>query len=531
MKTLKLKHNGIDITDWCKNYSYMFRKLYINFELSKDKNFQKELREKYNLDSWFFQSCLVDVKMKIEQNETQNKKKLDEIDHIQKLIQTSEFVGKKGKRTKYKLTKKLNYLLSHKDKSITFGSLALLRRISYLPNYIKQLKSLPNANQIELKISEAEKELINCQLKYQQNRILSIYSVGEAPQKSNRKFDFDFENKKMIFKPENGIKFPFEFYCSKKQHKELIKLQKYIGDQAISVRLDNEHVYITFDNEKLHNYNFNKNEYFKELKLIPKENKQQRKDCYKKWIHDQEDRKLIGKIPNRFLGIDLNPEYIGFSILEQVDDDFKIIFKQCFDLSQLNTKMGLSSEDVKQVYQNNKRVHEIREIWKRIFAIANRFKVANCVIEDLNFKERGINENANEANRKNKNLWHRTMTTNLIQKYCLESGIKLIAVNACYSSFIGNIKNKLFDPISASIEIGRRGITKYLKGGFYPTLERIDLNTMCQLGLDVLNNTVSNWVIAYRLFKTSKLRYRWENNNSSENNLASVKSRTIIYNF
>ena len=515
MKTFKLKHNGINITDWCKNYSYMFRKLYVNFELSQDKNFQKELREKYHLDSWFFQSCLTDVKMKIDQNETQNEKKASKIEELQEILK-GEFVGVKQKRNKYNLHRKLNYLLSHKEKGITFGTLALLRRISYLSN----IKGLEN-----------EKELISLKAEYRQNRILPILSVGEAPQGSNRKFDFDFENKKMVFKPKQGVKYPIEFHCSKKQHLELIKLQKYIGDQAITVRIDNEHVYVTFDNEKLCNYAFNEKECFKELKLIPKDNKKQRTECYKKWIQEKEARMLIGKNPLRYLGLDLNPEYIGFSILEKAGDDFKVIFKNCIDLHKLNTKMGLSSTDKLQVYQNNKRVHEIHEAWKHIFNIAERFKVYNCVVEDLDFKQKGVNENATEANRKTKNLWHRTVTTNAINKYCLETGMKLIKVNPCYSSFIGNIKHKLFDCVSASIEIGRRGITKYLKGGFFPKLERTDLDTMCQLGLDVLSNTISSWKEAYLLFKSSGLRYRWENKPSLGNNLASVKSRVILYNF
>lgn len=47
MITYKLKiKNTIDISEYCENYSYMFRKLYVNFELSQDKSFEKELRDK-----------------------------------------------------------------------------------------------------------------------------------------------------------------------------------------------------------------------------------------------------------------------------------------------------------------------------------------------------------------------------------------------------------------------------------------------------------------------------------------------------
>ena len=131
-------------------------------------------------------------------------------------------------------------------------------------------------------------------------------------------------------------------------------------------------------------------------------------------------------------------------------------------------------------------------------------------------------------------IWHRTRTTNLIQKYCNTIGLKLIAVNACYSSFIGNIKHGFFDPVNAAIEIARRGITKFIaKSGFYPPLERSDLDTMNRLGLDVQNKTISTWVEAYKLFVKSKLRYRLElqDCNFLENNLRSHKSCTISYIF
>lgn len=524
MKTLKLRHSKINIIDWRDRYSYMFRNLYANFELSEDKGFQNELREKYNLDSWFFQSCLVEVKSKLDQNETQKKKKSEKISELQKILKTTEFKGKKERRNKFKIIDKLNYLLNHIEDDITFGSKALLRKISYLPNKIKQLTN-------KTEIEKAQKELAEAKEQYHQNRILAIVSIGEAPQKSNRKFDFDFPNKKMVFKPEQSIHIPFEIFCSKNQHGELCRLQEQIGEQAITVGIDNDYVYITFDNEKLNGFSFNKNEYFKEVKLIPKEEKQERKDCYKKWIHEQEARKLKGKNGSRYLGTDINPEYIGFVILEKQGKKNKLIFADCIDFTGLNTRMGLSSTDPEQVYQNNKRVHELYEAWKIIFKIAARFKVSHCVVEDLEFKEKGVNNKAKEVNRKTKNLWHREKTTELIQKYCDELGIILIPVNACYSSFIGNIQNNFFDPVAAAIEICRRGITKYLKGEFYPALGRTDLDSMCQMGLDVQGETISTWVEAYKLFNTAKLRYRRELQNFVENNLLSWKSRVKLYNF
>ena len=43
------------------------------------------------------------------------------------------------------------------------------------------------------------------------------------------------------------------------------------------------------------------------------------------------------------------------------------------------------SSDDKQLYQNNKRKHEIKEIWKKIFTLISHHKCAYFVFENLNF--------------------------------------------------------------------------------------------------------------------------------------------------
>ena len=155
-------------------------------------------------------------------------------------------------------------------------------------------------------------------------------------------------------------------------------------------------------------------------------------------------------------------------------------------------------------------------------------------MEELNFKQKGVNESANEANRKTKNIWHRELTNNLITKYCNILGIEKIEVNPCYSSFIGNIKHIYFDPLNAALEIARRGQNKFVKGAFYPSLGSIDFDTMYHFfGLDVQKSTPANWQKALALFKNSGLRYRrrLDETSFSEIKLFSEKSCTSSYNF
>jgi hypothetical protein len=518
MLTLKLKlKKALDLSDYCKNYSFLYRKLYANFELSKDENFKKALQAKYNLDSWFYESCCIEVKTKLAQEKTQQEKQAEQIQRLQKELKETQPEGRKGKRKTFRFHRKLAYLQSRQGKSITFGGLTTLRRISFLSNDRMQ-------NQAE--ITELQK-------KYQEQRILPIYSIGEAPQKSNRKFGFDFPNQKILFKPDKETKYNLSFHASKKQQKVLNQLQSRLGELPISVRLSEPFVWLTYDEEKLAGYEFKIHEFKKEARNLEKTDKEGRKALFQQYLAEQKGRKLANKKGNRYLAVDLNPEHIGFSVVEKkADESVEVIHKGVLDCSNLNTRMGLSSTDSAQVAQNHKRRFELCELWKYLFRLAQHYKVASFVGEDLEFQpENDPNPSAN-ANRKNKNLWHRELTQKLIQKYCNTLGIETIEVIPAYSSFIGNIQHDDFDPISASLEIARRGMVKYTKGSsIFPTLRSQDEDTMYQLGLDVPRDSVRNWKQAFGLFAASGLRYRraFDPTSVLDNYLFSYKSCIKVY--
>lgn len=514
--------NNINVSNYCECFTGLFHDLYFNFEESEDKNFKNKMRKKYDLDSWIYQSCKTEVKIKLKQFETDTNKKINRLEILSKI---TKFESKKHK---YKVLQSISYLQNNIGKNIIFGGKSILRRVSFLSNKIKSNKQ--KHKRINNRLLKKVKN------KFKENRLMPISIIGESSKKSNRKFDFDLVNNRIIFKPKNGDKIEFYFKCSNNIYKELCALQLQIGEQPISLKLNNKYVWITYDNEKLSGFNFNENEYFKELKNIPKGNKELKKECGRKWALEREERLFKNKVKDRYISFDLNPEFIGFAILDKnsSDCDFKIIHKECISFSKLNTSLKLSSCDKKQIKQNNKRIHELNCAWKYISNIIRHYKVANVVIEDLKFTQKLINDNYKLANKKLLNIWHRTRTNNLIQKYCNTIGLKLIEVNACYSSFIGNIKYGYFDPVNSAIEIARRGITKFIaKSGFYPKLERSDLDTMNCLGLDVQNKTVSSWVEAYKLFVKLELRYRLELHQCDflENNLKSYKSNTIKYCF
>ena len=336
----------------------------------------------------------------------------------------------------------------HKDKRIVFGGKFNLKQ------YLKKL------------ISKDE---------FKEKRLLPITIQGEQLHKGNRLFNFDFENNKMIFKlsKSNHIELNYKI-PHKKIRNNLIRLQELVNNKqiTITVSLTKSDVYLTFDESKILDCNF------KDLKK------------------------------NRVLGIDMNPNYIGLSILEFNDkDEFNVLNKQVFDLSKLTQKSGKSSSDKKSKYLKNKRHHEIIQIAHDITKLVDYWKCDKVVIEDLTIKSSNKG-NGKNFNRLCNNVWNRNLFVNKLKSLSLLCNFSLIEVNPCYSSFIGNIvfgDENTPDMIAASIEIARRGYKKFEKRWFFPSIkdERIDEQWKQTLsGFD-------NWKSAFQEIKKTKVKYRF----------------------
>ena len=172
---------------------------------------------------------------------------------------------------------------------------------------------------------------------------------------------------------------------------------------------------------------------------------------------------------NRCLGIDLNPDTIGISILENNE----VIHTQEFSLKPIFNKIlneKLSSNSDRMKYFQNKLKFETFEISKSITKLAKQFNCKSVFIEDLHFKG---SSTIKISNRKNKNLWKRELFIKNLTKRLNIEGIKLYSVNTAYSSFIGNLMYDYTDAVNASIEIARRGFEYRIKKNkteFYPVL-------------------------------------------------------------
>ena len=312
---------------------------------------------------------------------------------------------------------------------------------------------------------------------YSNRKLLPINIQGEACKKGNRLFNFDLTNSKIILKLSKKNHQEIEFYKpAKNLYVELSKIQELVENKqlTLTISLNNDYIWLTFDESLLQ-----LNEKFKDLKI------------------------------NRILGLDLNPNYIGLSVLEfNKNDEFKVIHKQVFDLSSLNITSKKSSSDSKSKHLTNKRKFELIQICYEINKLMNYWKCSKLCIEDLNIKS-SDKKQGKSFNRLCNNVWNRNLVVNKLKLLSNIFGYELIEVNPVYSSFIGNLlygSENCPDMIASSIEIARRGYKKYSKGWFYPIFNVDNLNEQWKQTL----SGIEDWKSAFKEIKKSKLKYRFQ---------------------
>ena len=267
---------------------------------------------------------------------------------------------------------------------------------------------------------------------FQLKKLRPIYSVGQSDRKGNRKFSIVTENH-IIFKPNKEEYFLLEINPSKNYQKYLLELSDLANQKKMPIdfKLGFEYIYVSFDLNKL-----------------------------------KSEKVISEKIKDRYFSIDMNPNYVGYTVIDWIDgQNYKIVDKGCFSLKFLNDYddslkgKGLASDSKERKYVSNKRNYEISDITHKLERIANHYKCENFVMEDLSIPSKD-NGKGKRFNRLCNQQWCRNRFCNIIKKLCKLDKIKILEIIPNYSSFIGNLvyrKEKLFDPILSSIEISRRG--------------------------------------------------------------------------
>ena len=272
---------------------------------------------------------------------------------------------------------------------------------------------------------------------YKESKNRGVYSEGDYMHYGNQLFQIDIKNYSVIYKRKRNehivLKLEEKLSDKRKRLLESIHLSMINKESPVSFRIRKDNLYITYNEVIIEKY-----KRFKNLKQ------------------------------NRILGLDLNPNYIGLSILEfNKEDNFKIIHKRVYDLSELNEESS-----------TNKVKYELQQIDNEILKLCKHYKVSKLVVEDLKFKKSNKFW-SKKLNRLCKNKFRFSQIKSHLQTLCNTFGVEFIEINATYSSFIGNFCYGSFDTpdmVAASIELARRGYKKFQKERFYPSmlsLERI----------------------------------------------------------
>ena len=330
---------------------------------------------------------------------------------------------------------------------------------------------------------------------FKQKRLSPIYSIGEIINKSvkgNRKFHIEQDLENILFKPNKSTKINLELIGVNKRKQILSKLYQKQERKEIKIayKLDLEYIYVIFEETDIYNY---------ETKFIQ----------------------------NRVLSLDLNPNYIGWSIVDWKSElEFNVVKSGVYSIKKLNDKdfslknKGYSSESKQRKYISDKRNFETIQIVKNIINKSIYYKCQVISIEDLSIKS-SDKELGKKFNKLVNNLWCRNTFVNNLTKRCNIHNIKLLKVKPEYSSFIGNFLYRslnLPDMVLASIEIGRRGyeffnqyiskVKEIKKNIMKPDLSMFNKLYLKSLEEFKLQTIYKDLIELYYFFKKSKLKYR-----------------------
>lgn len=310
---------------------------------------------------------------------------------------------------------------------------------------------------------------------FKYRRMFPIGIQGEKLHKGNRLFMFDLGNQRLTYKPSKDRHVEIQFLPMKKKIAyELAKVQELAGQNKItvSVRLSDKYVWLTYD-ESL--------------------------------IYDVRYKKLGRK---KVLGIDMNPNYIGLSVIEfDRNDEFKVLHKQVFDLSNLTISSGKASTDNSSKYLTNKMRHETIAIAHEISKLVNVWKCKTIAIEDLSIKPND-QKKGKKLNKLCNNKWERQLFVTKLKMLANLHEFKLVEVNPTYSSIVGNFaygNENTPDMVAASIEIARRAYKKFEKGWFYP---RFNIQFRDEQWKQTLGS-VETWKELFLKIKETGLKYRF----------------------
>ena len=321
---------------------------------------------------------------------------------------------------------------------------------------------------------------------YKARRISPVYSIGEANKSGNRMFRLKPDNI-LTFQPDRLHHIDLELVGLRKHRQTIISTLNELANQkkaTITYKLSNEYVWISYDEKAVTNIE-------------------------------------TPKINNRVFAIDMNPNYVGWSIVDWKSSSvFRIVKEGIISIKELNdydNKQKIDSTRRKHI--SNIRHHAIFEICKNLVDTAAYYRCDKFVLEELKFKTNG---SYSKFNRLTRNQWCRDLFVANITKRCNIYNINVIKVKSEYSSFIGNFifrqVTDMPDMVLASIEIGRRGYeysSQYIdktknkkKNIVFPNIS--DFNYLYTKSLEEfsIKEKPDSMLTLYSYIKNTKMTYR-----------------------
>ena len=228
-------------------------------------------------------------------------------------------------------------------------------------------------------------------------RLSKLFIIGEANQHGNRMVVINDDLLSFTFKPTMKDRIVLDIDGRYKRYKTLLnRLYHLQQDKQISItyQFDNEYIYLTYDETLLNEYI-----YYKPIK-------------------------------NRIFAIDLNPNYIGWSVADwKSSSKFEVVKSGVISIKDINdidfNLKNKSSESKERIYINNKRIFETYEISKLLVNTAKHYKCEVFGLEELNIKSKDTNR-GKHYNKLVNNVWNRNKLVNNIKKRCNVYSIKVI---------------------------------------------------------------------------------------------------------
>ena len=322
-------------------------------------------------------------------------------------------------------------------------------------------------------------------------KLRPLQIIGIAKNNGNCKFQV-LSDKEILFKATRKEHFILNLKNVGKNYQKKLKaliLAQEKRELPITYKLDLEYIYITFDETKIEKINIRQ------------------------------------KLKNRIFAIDMNPNYIGWSVLDwKGENRYNLVRSGVISIKNLNdyeNNLNVPSDSPEKKYITNKRKFEVIHIGYELSKLANHFRCEVFGIEDLKIvfsdKERG-----RKFNKLVNNQWNRTLLVHILEKNCKLYQIHFQKVLANYSSFLGNLvyrNEKLPDMCLASIEISRRAYEFYhqyilkdkekTKNIIFDKLENVKDGIVKSLEEFGYSDTFENLLDLYYKLKKRKCNYRF----------------------